>query len=45
VLPLYVYAALAAAPADFSGTWVLDRQAGDSTDAVLAASGASWMER
>lgn len=37
--------AQAAAKADFSGTWKLDLAASDSLDEMLAAQGASWVER
>lgn len=46
MLPTFFVAlALAGAPVDFTGTWVLDLAASDSVDALLAETGASWLER
>lgn len=42
---LLVGAALAAMPADLSGRWTLDQDRSESMDELLAASGASLMER
>lgn len=41
----FLATALAGAPPNFSGTWVLDGEASDDMDAILAARGASWVER
>ena len=38
-------AALAAMPADLSGRWILDQERSQSVDGLLAASGASLVER
>ncbi|MCB9762774.1 MAG: hypothetical protein H6739_23440 [Alphaproteobacteria bacterium] len=34
-----------AAPADIAGSWALDADASDDIDDILAARGATWMER
>ena len=43
--PEAAVAAAAAGKTDFTGTWKLDLAASDSLDEMLAAQGASWVER
>lgn len=45
VLALLVSLALAAMPADLVGRWTLDTSASQSVDALMAAAGASFLER
>lgn len=42
---VWLSAALAAAPVDLTGVWTLDHEASEDMDDILAARGASWMER